>query len=168
MERIETPRLVLRPFRARDTEAIHAVWSDPEVMRWVGHGPVAGVSASERMLRGYAEHQRAQGYSFWAVVERSSDTLIGDAGLHRTPAGETELGYTLGVPWWGQGYATEAARAWLDAAFGPLELPEVVALAEPANAGSLHVLEKVGMVAAGRRVAFGRDHLRFRIARAGS
>ena len=74
------------------------------------------------------------GYSFWAIVERASGTLIGDSGLYCTPAGEVELGYTLGTAWWGRGYATEAASHWLGAAFGDLGIFEVVALAEPANA----------------------------------
>ncbi len=96
------------------------------------------------------------------MIERSSGTLIGDSGLYRTPAGEIELGYTLGAPWWGRGYATEAAGRWLGVAFDELDLDEVVALAEPANVASLHVLEKLGMQRAGERIAFGRPHAVFR------
>src|SRR4051794_41591487 len=114
-------------------------------MRYVATGPMTELSVTERLLEDYDAHQKRLGYSFWAVIERDSGALIGDAGLYRTPAGEVELGYTLGYAWWGRGYATEAARAWLEAAFGPLELEEVVALAEPANGASLRVLEKAGM-----------------------
>jgi RimJ/RimL family protein N-acetyltransferase len=162
MDGLETPRLRLRPFTLADTDAIHAVYADPEVMRWVGTGAVSQRSASERLLRGFAAHQTRNGFGFWAVVERASGALIGDAGLHRTPAGEVELGYTLARAWWGRGYATEAAGAWLDAAFGPLGIPEVIALAEPDNAASLHVLEKLGMRRDGMRAAFGRPHVLFR------
>lgn len=165
MELLETPRLVLRPFADADLAAINAIWSDPVVMRWVGNGAVTDPRASERMLSGYAEHQRLRGFSFWAVVERESGTLVGDAGLQRTAAGDVELGYTLGAAWWGRGYATEAARAWLDAALGPLGVHEVVALAEAENAASLHVLAKLGMQPDGERTAFGRPHLRYRIRR---
>jgi ribosomal-protein-alanine N-acetyltransferase len=167
VRRLDTPRLRLRPFQPGDLEAIHAVYSDPEVMRWVGTGPVADPGASERMLESYAAHQRAHGFSFWAVEERSSGALLGDAGLHRTVGGEVELGYTLGRAWWGRGYATEAARAWLDAAFGKLGIEEVVALAEPPNAASLRVLEKLGLRREGTRTAFGREHLLYRIRRSG-
>jgi RimJ/RimL family protein N-acetyltransferase len=110
-------------------------------------------------------HQQACGYSFWAVVERESGALIGDAGLYRTPAGEVELGYTLGRPWWGRGYATEAAGAWLETAFARLGIDAVVALAEPANTASLRVLEKLGMRRDGERLAFGRPHAVYRAAR---
>ena len=72
------------------------------------------------------------------------------------------------MPWWGRGYATEAASAWLSCAFGALGISEVVALAEPANVASLHVLEKLGMRRAGERIAFGRPHAVFRTQRAAS
>src|SRR4051812_31068419 len=137
-------------------------------MRYVATGPLPDLGMTSRLLHDYMTHQRAWGYSFWAVVERASGTLIGDAGLYRTPLGEVELGYTLGQAWWGRGYATEAAGAWLEAAFSRLGISEVVALAEPANAASLRVLEKLGMRRDGERMAFGRPHSVYRAAGAGA
>ena len=166
VDSLVTPSLELRPFTDADATAMHRIYSDPVVMRYVATGPAANLAATERLLNDYSVHQRAQGFSFWGVRERTTGTLIGDAGLYRTPAGEVELGYTLGYAWWGRGYATEAARAWLDAAFGELGLDEVVALAEPANGASLRVLEKAGMRRVGERSAFGRPHVVFRIGRA--
>jgi RimJ/RimL family protein N-acetyltransferase len=165
VDTLDTPRLQLRPFREDDAPAAHRVYSDPEVMRYVATGPLADETMTARLLQDYIAHQRAWGYSFWAVVERESGALIGDAGLYRTPAGEVELGYTLGKPWWGRGYATEAAGAWLETAFARLGVTEVVALAEPANVASLRVLEKLGMTRDGERLAFGRPHAVYRAAR---
>ena len=165
VERLDTPRLHLRPFTPADVDAIHAVYSDPEVMRWVGTGSLSTRSATERLLESYAAHQDALGFAFWAVLENASGELIGDAGLHRTAVGETELGYTLAKRAWGRGYATEAAGAWLDAAFGELAVEEVIALAEPPNHASLHVLDKLGFRRDGTRTAFGREHVLFRITR---
>jgi ribosomal-protein-alanine N-acetyltransferase len=162
VDRLDTPRLHLRPFAEGDAEIVHRVYSDPEVMRYVATGPAADLAATRRLLAEYTSHQGIHGYSFWAVIERESGALIGDAGLYRTPAGEVELGYTLGMPWWGRGLATEAAEAWLGSAFGPLGIDEVIALAEPANTASLRVLEKIGMRRAGERIAFGRPHVLFR------
>ena len=162
MDLLETPRLLLRPFAPGDAPLVHRVYSDPDVMRYVATGPMADLSVTERLLQDYQAHQQRHGYSFWAVVERESGTLIGDAGLYRPPSGEVELGYTLGADWWGRGYATEAASAWLSCAFGTLGIHEVVALAEPANVASMHVLEKLGMRRAGERIAFGRPHAVFR------
>ncbi|MDA0161244.1 GNAT family N-acetyltransferase [Solirubrobacter ginsenosidimutans] len=166
MDLLETPRLLLRPFGPGDAPLVHRVYSDPEVMRYVATGPMADLAVTERLLQDYEAHQRRLGYSFWAVIERESGSLIGDAGLYRTPTGEVELGYTLGVAWWGRGYATEAASAWLSCAFETLGISEVVALAEPANVASTHVLEKLGMRRAGERIAFGRPHAVFRTQRA--
>ncbi|MBE2319783.1 GNAT family N-acetyltransferase [Solirubrobacter sp. CPCC 204708] len=157
-----TPRLLLRPFVPEDVELVHPVYSDPEVMRYVATGPMADISYTQRLIDDYTDHQLQHGYSFWAVIESASGALIGDAGLYRTPNGEVELGYTLGKAWWGRGYATEAAGTWLRVAFEELRVEEVVALAEPANTGSLHVLEKLGMRRAGERLAFGRPHAVFR------
>jgi [ribosomal protein S5]-alanine N-acetyltransferase len=165
VDRLETPRLHLRPFGAEDAPVAHEVYSDPEVMRYVATGPLPDLAMTRRLLHDYTTHQEAYGYSFWAVLERASGRLIGDAGLYRTPIGEVELGYTLGKAWWGRGYATEAAGAWLQAAFSRLEIPEVVALAEPANAASLRVLEKLGMTRDGERIAFGRPHAVYRATR---
>jgi len=162
VDSLETPRLLLRPFAPDDAALVHAVYSDPQVMRYVATGPMADIALTRQLLEDYDAHQRRHGFSFWAVIERSSGTLIGDSGLYRTPAGEIELGYTLGAPWWGRGYATEAAGRWLGVAFEALDLDEVIALAEPANVASLHVLEKLGMQRAGERIAFGRPHAVFR------
>ncbi len=162
MDSLETPRLLLRPFAPDDAALVHAVYSDPQVMRYVATGPMADIALTRRLLEDYDLHHRHHGFSFWAVIERSSGTLIGDSGLYRTPAGEVELGYTLGVPWWGCGYATEAAGRWLSVAFDELRLDEVIALAEPANVASLRVLEKLGMRRDGERIAFGRPHALFR------
>lgn len=159
---METPRLVLRPFAPGDAEVVHAIYSDPLVMRYVATGPMTDLAVTRRLLEDYTAHQERHGFSFWAVIERSSGTLIGDCGLYRTPAGEVELGYTLGASWWHRGYATEAAGRWLSVAFGELGLAEVLALAEPANLGSLHVLDKLGMRRDGERMAFGRPHTVFR------
>lgn len=154
--------MLLRPFTPSDVVIVHPIYADPDVMRYVATGPMADIAHTQRLLDDYTDHQLRHGYSFWAVIERSSGALIGDAGLYRTPAGEVELGYTLGSAWWGRGYATEAAGMWLRVAFRELDVEEVVALAEPANVGSLHVLEKLGMRRAGERLAFGRPHVVFR------
>jgi RimJ/RimL family protein N-acetyltransferase len=165
VDRLETPRLLLRPFEAEDAPAAHEVYSDPEVMRYVATGPLPDIGMTRRLLQDYTTHQQAWGYSFWAVLDRESGRLIGDAGLYRTPVGEVELGYTFGRAWWGRGYATEAAGAWLETAFSQLGIREVVALAEPANAASLRVLEKLGMTRDGERLAFGRPHAVYRATR---
>jgi [ribosomal protein S5]-alanine N-acetyltransferase len=159
-----TQRLELRPFVVDDAPAIHAVYRDPEVMRHVGEGSVRELAQTEAMLREYIAHQQAYGYSFWAVIERAGGELIGDAGLYRLEGRgpEVEVGYTLGAAWWGRGYGTEAARACLAVGFEELGLDEIVAVADPANAASVRVLDKLGMRYVGPRQAYGREHVLYR------
>jgi len=96
---VVTERLILRGFEPADAPAMLAVYGDAQVMRHVGEGRAADLAGAEAMLAEYAEHQRRHGFSFWAVVERESGALIGDAGLYRVDD-EVEVGYTLGRAWW--------------------------------------------------------------------
>jgi RimJ/RimL family protein N-acetyltransferase len=158
---LTTERLCLRPFTPADHDAIHAIYADPEVMRYVGHGPHRTMAETSAALRVYGDVLRRRGFSFVAVTEREGGAVVGDGGLH--PIGgqgpDVELGYTLARGVWGRGYATELGRALVSHAFDVLEVPRVVAQVEPANDASRHVLEKLGMTERGTRTAYGRPHL---------
>jgi [ribosomal protein S5]-alanine N-acetyltransferase len=159
---LTTERLRLRPFTPADRAAIHAVYSDPEVMRHVGHGAHRTIEETVAALRVYGEVLERRGFSFLAVTERDGGALVGDAGLY--PLGEdVELGYTLARSAWGRGYATELGRALVVHAFEVLGAPRVVAQVEPGNAGSRRVLEKLGMTEREMRTAYGRPHLLYAI-----
>ncbi len=150
-------RLELRRFTAADLEPLLDVFGDPEVMRYVGEqrrplradGVRALVAASDA-------HWDEHGFGLLAIVERSSGRLVGEAGLQFLEAGpDIELGYTLARAAWGRGYATEAARAVLLWGFARLRLHRVLAVVDPANAASLHVLDKLGMARLGLRRCYG-------------
>ena len=94
-------------------------------------------------------HQAEHGFCFWAVEERATGAFVGAIGLlriayeaHFTPA--VELGWRLARPFWGQGYAPEAARASMEFGFETLRLDEIVANACVGNAKSRRVMEKLG------------------------
>lgn len=154
-----TERLELRAFEPPDLDALHAVYGDPQVTRFMPAYPT--LEHTRRALEIHMREARAGNPAFWALIERESGELIGDAGLGLIEGigPEFELGYTLGTRWWRRGYATEAARAVRDHALGPLALPEVLALVRPANAASINVLEKIGMERVGARNAYGAEHL---------
>ena len=154
------PRLDLRPFTADDAAAAHRVYGDPEVMRFVGDGDPASPERSAQMLADYAAHHARHGFAFWAVIERASGELVGDAGLEVTDQG-IELGYTLARDRWGRGLATEAGRLCLEAADGPLGLRRLVGLADLANPASAAVLARLGFADDGIVDAYGRPHRRF-------
>lgn len=162
---LTTPRLHLRPFTLADQEAIHVVYADPEVMRYVGHGAHQTMAETANALRIYGDVLNQRGYSFLAVTERATGALIGDGGLH--PMGgvgpDVELGYTLARSAWGRGYATELGRALIEYAFTVLSVPRVVAQVEPANTASRNVLAKLGMTEREQRTAYGRPHLLYAV-----
>ena len=143
-----TRRLTLRHFHASDGEAMDRLFGDPEVMRY-GRG-MQSPQWVRRWLADWTEqYYPAWGFGMWAVVDNGSGEVIGYCGLTRYPercaAGETEIGYRLARPHWGRGFATEAARAARDHAFGPLALPRLIAMIDPAKVASIRVAEKLGM-----------------------
>jgi [ribosomal protein S5]-alanine N-acetyltransferase len=162
---LTTARLHLRPFTPADSAAIHAVYADPDVMRYVGHGAHRTMAETASALRTYGDVLERRGYSFLAVTERAGDVLIGDGGLH--PLGgvgpDVELGYTLARDAWGKGYATELGLALVEYAFTVLQVPRVVAQVEPANTASRRVLAKLGMTERGTRAAYGRPHMLYAV-----
>jgi RimJ/RimL family protein N-acetyltransferase len=148
-----TERLELRRFTPSDLEPLLGVFGDPEVMRYVGaeRRPLDRTEVAALLARAEAQWQR-QGFGLLAVVERATGRLIGEAGIQPLEQGpDIETGYTLARAAWGRGYATEAARAILAWAFVGLGLQRLVAVADPANAASLRVLDKLGMQRLGVR-----------------
>jgi [ribosomal protein S5]-alanine N-acetyltransferase len=159
---IQTERLTIRPFTIKDVPAIHAaLYGDATAMHFIG-GPHT-MERTRQGIAGYIDQQRRAGYSFWAVTERESGAVIGEAGLYpmNGVGPDIELGYALGTPWWGRGYATEAGGAILHAAFEHLGVARVVAVAKRENAASLHVLDKLGFRLEGERDAWGARQLLF-------
>lgn len=156
---IETERLLIRPFRAGDVDAMAGVYGDPEVMEHVCLGVLdrAGTAA---LLDQYRSAQSERGFSTWAVVEKASGAVVGDVGfgLH-APTGEPELGYTLAAAVWGRGYGLEAARACVDAAFAHLPQRRLVAKVETGNERSLRLAERLGMHPVETISVHGRPHL---------
>ena len=156
---IETERLSIRAFDAEDVDAMAAAYGDPEVMRHVCLG-VLDREGTTSLLEQYRRAQDERGFSTWAVVERVSGTVVGDVGFGiYAPSGEPELGYTLGAAFWGRGYALEAARACVDAAFAHLPQRRLVAKVEVDNERSLRVAERLGMRSVGTISVDGHPHV---------
>ncbi|MBJ7331939.1 MAG: GNAT family N-acetyltransferase [Solirubrobacteraceae bacterium] len=161
-----TDRLGIRAYDPDDATQMHEVlYRDPVAMRYVG-GPRTFAETTQQ-VRGYAEDHVRRGYACWVVEERETGLIVGEAGLHPfdSKGPEIELAYAFGRPFWGRGFATEAARAIVAEGFGDLGLEEIVAVARDENTASLHVLENLGFVQDGRRFAWGHDHPFFRLRR---
>jgi RimJ/RimL family protein N-acetyltransferase len=120
-------------------------------MRHIGTGePYRNLDDARRFLDWAATHQAAHGFCRWAVIEKASGNVIGSCGFARIESlEEIELGYLFDRRAWGHGFATEAARACLRYGFESLKFPQVVALTNPRNSASQHVLEKIGFASQG-------------------
>jgi RimJ/RimL family protein N-acetyltransferase len=153
---LETERLTLRGHALEDYQDCLALWSDPEVARFIGGKPSTPSEVWLRLLR-YPGHWSLLGYGFWVARERSSGRFVGELGFadnrrDLTPSfgSAPEIGYALASWSWGRGYATEAARAvvaWGDVHFGPVR---TWALINPLAQSSIRVAEKCGYRECGR------------------
>jgi len=159
---IETRRLILRPFESADTEAAFAWFGDAIVMRFTPTGPDTSVEQTKARLGKYEEHQTAHGFSRWIILDRRLDRAIGDSGLlELREYGWIDLGFRLAQSYWGKGLATEAASAWVHAAFRDFHIDRLTSFVHPENVGSIRVLEKLGFRAAGRDTIMGMNSVLF-------
>jgi RimJ/RimL family protein N-acetyltransferase len=146
-----TERLILRRWQDRDRAPFAALNADPQVMR---HFPAPLSRAeSDALVDRFERAWDDTGIGFAAAERREDGALVGMVGLSRLRLpelgppidGALEVGWRLARQCWGQGYATEAARAWVDHGFGALGLGEIVAIAVPANLPSHAVMRRLGM-----------------------
>lgn len=143
-----TERLRLRPWRASDLDAFAALNADPRVMQ---HFPSVHTRAeSDALAARLGARIEAQGWGLWAVEVMGGEPFIGFTGLAEktfaapfTPC--VEVGWRFARHAWGQGYATEAARAAVAFGFGDLGLAEIVSYTAIGNARSIAVMERLGM-----------------------
>jgi RimJ/RimL family protein N-acetyltransferase len=148
MNALQTTRLVLRQWREGDFESFAALNADPEVMRFF---PAPVTREESDALGRRAERDIAErGWGLWAVEVKESAAFIGFVGLaepsfdaHFTPA--VEVGWRLARDQWGNGYATEAARAATAFGFDELGLDEIVSFTSVVNEPSRRVMERLGM-----------------------
>jgi ribosomal-protein-alanine N-acetyltransferase len=143
---LETPRLYLREFRLKDAEDFYQLNEDPEVVRYTGDRPFKNVEEALHFLKGYT-HYCQYGFGRWAVIRREDEGWLGWCGLKYTPGlDEVDLGFRFFRKYWGQGYATETAKACLNYGMQELKLTEIVGRAMKANKASIRVMEKIGML----------------------
>lgn len=146
MFRLESDRLIIRPWHADDRPAFTALTGDPAVMHYVHGGlPYTEEEVSEwftRQARQLAEHDLCMG----ALIEKASGRLIGLAGTQPLgTTGELEIGWILARDAWGHGYATEAGGAAMRHVLETLGRPRVVAIIDPDNEPSKRVAARLGM-----------------------
>lgn len=140
---VTTSRLRLRGFRAEDLPAHRAAVDDDPAVTWA-HNRIP-LADSLRRWADRLDAWASDGFGMWIVEVAATGAVIGHAGLQRLDGtDDVELGYYLGRAAWGQGYATEAARATLAYGFEKAGLQRIVAVVRTENDASRSVLRKVG------------------------
>jgi len=143
-------RLVLRGHRADDFADCFALWTDPDVTRFIGGKPSTQEEVWGRLLR-YVGHWSLLGFGYWVITEKETGRFMGEVGFSDfrreiTPSldGTPEIGWVLAPGFQGKGYATEAARAailWGEEHFGRARTACIIA---PENEASIRVAERCG------------------------
>jgi len=142
---LETDRLLLRGLQPEDLDAYAAMYADPEVMRYLEDGRPLDRAAAWRSMALHLGHWSLRGYGQWALIERSTGEFVGRAGLWQ-PDGwpGLEIGWVLGRPYWGHGYATEAARSAIAYTANQLDADHLISLIRPENSPSIRLAERLG------------------------
>jgi RimJ/RimL family protein N-acetyltransferase len=145
--RLETERLLLRPFSESDLDAYTAVLQSEPVRTSLGLSETVGRWDAWSQMAAWLGQWELRGTGQWAVEEKATGVFVGRAGLHH-PAREdwpgVEVGWTLHPGYWGRGYATEAGQRAVQYAFAELDLPEVCSVILPENARSIAVARRLG------------------------
>lgn len=148
MTELRTERLLLRQWRDADLEPFAALNADAETMRFFP-APLTREESDAHAER-IRQHLEEQGWGLWAVEVAGGPAFVGFVGLarpsfeaHFTPA--VEVGWRLAREHWGQGFATEAARAAVSFGFRELALEEIVSFTSKLNEPSIRVMERIGM-----------------------
>jgi ribosomal-protein-alanine N-acetyltransferase len=146
--RLETERLILRPFREDDAESMFRNWAnDPEVTRYLTWQPHADASVSRQIAEAWARGTANQDFYQWAIVPKELGEPIGSSSVVRiNEQYETaELGYCIGKAWWGHGLTAEALRAVVEYLIREVHFRKVSARHDVHNPNSGKAMRKAGM-----------------------
>lgn len=164
---LRTERLRLLPIAAADRDALHAIWTEPRVRRFLWDDRVISLETVDEVIAKSAASFAAEGFGHFALREAETGTLIGSCGLYRaTPAAEPELLYSLASAVWGRGHASQAARALIAYAFEELGLTRLFARADVPNHASIAVMQRLGMRLVGAADEGGLRLVRYVVSRA--
>jgi ribosomal-protein-alanine N-acetyltransferase len=143
---LQTLHLTLVPIQPEDTAALHRVYQTDGVLRYFPNPVPPPLEKVQRFVTFQQDHWEKYGYGNWGIRLAGEKDLIGWAGLQFLPElNDTEVGFLLDKPFWGKGYATEAARASLQFGFEHFDFQHIIALVHPENLASRRVIEKCGL-----------------------
>lgn len=143
---LNTARLQLRPCTVADVEALHRLWTNPEVRKYLWDDVIITREQAAEVVASSLDDFAIHGYGHWIITLKEQSALIGWAGLRPSGAASAiEVLYGITPEYWGQGLAVEATQAVLHYCFAELGLLQIYAGTDPPNKASLRVMEKLGM-----------------------
>ena len=145
---LETKRLLLRRQMIEDLDDLWALYCNPEIIKYIPDAPRSREEAKEELEWHMNGHPRFPELGLWATIHKEIGKFIGRCGLLPWTIdgqNEVEVAYTIAQEYWGQGLATEAARAILTYGFERLNLSRLISLIDAENIASQKVAEKIGM-----------------------
>lgn len=157
---LKTAHCLVRETTVADVDEFYRIYSEPSITEYMDE-----LYENPEEERAYAQDYIDQVYCFynfgiWTVVERESGEVVGRAGICYREGYETpELGFVIGVPWQGRGYATEVCREILEYAREELGMTEILAFVQPGNLASMRVCDKLGMENLGRVELQGQEYI---------
>jgi [ribosomal protein S5]-alanine N-acetyltransferase len=129
-----------------DVDAVAPIFANPEVMRYIGSGGPWTPQRTREAVDVMTDRYERDGIGIWPVVLKETSAVVGECGLQPLPGtAETEIAYLLDVPYWGKGYAFEAASAVLEWGFRVRRLRRIVAVVHPFNGRSIALANRLGM-----------------------
>lgn len=143
---MESERLKLRPFTTADVDALHALWTEPDVRRYLWDNRDLTREETATIIERSLEMQRDEGVGLWAVEQHDDSLLIGFGGYwYFSEPQQLQILFGLHPEHWGMGLATELAECLINYGFDTLELERVTGATDRANVSSQRVMEKAGM-----------------------
>ena len=145
---LQTDRLLLRHQVIEDLDDLWALYCNPKITKYIPDAPRSHEEAKQELEWHMHGHPKFPELGLWATIHKGTGAFIGRCGLLPwTIDGrqEVEIAYTIAQEYWGQGLATEAARAILNYGFEKLQLSRLICLIDEENIASKKVAEKIGM-----------------------
>ncbi len=159
----QTDRILVRQWELTDIDALYEIMSDSRVHTYTGDS-----TWTKERTKKYIEFMLEKNFTtlelfHGACILKNSNLLIGFTGLNPYLPKQPEIEWQFGVPYWGNGYATEIGRATIEMAFRTTNIESIFGMANPENKASMRVLEKIGMKCIGLHEFRGHQDMFYRI-----
>lgn len=148
-QKIETKRLILRPFELSDAQSMFKNWAnDKEVCKFLSWEPHEKIQVTEQIVKGWIEEYRYTSQYNWAIELKDKEEIIGEIAVIKLSErhNSCEIGYCLGKDFWSQGIMTEALKAIKGYMFEEVGINRICAKHHTQNIASGKVMQKCGML----------------------